>query len=404
MFKVKVIDSKMGSGKSSKIIDMMNKGGENEKYIYITPYLSEVQRIKEECSNRCFTEPLNKGKGKLDNLHKLILAGRNIASTHSLFRLTNEITIELLKANNYILVLDEVLDIVEQIPTFKNDMDVLLSLDLINIDKETNVVNWNKDKLDFDSKYNDIKTMCKSKNLYMFKETFIIWTFPVSIFQAFDEVYVLTYRFEGQLQCSYFKLYNVEYEKKSVRLIDGEFKFVDYISKEDNESMKKNINIIDDEKLNSIGEKDYSLSKAWFKKAIKNNNLELIKILKNNNYNFFQHKCKGSKTTDNMFSTFKDFKGKVKGKGFTKGFVSLNVKATNIYADKSNLAYGCNIFLNPIIKKFFQSHNVVVNEDEYALSTLIQWMYRSRIRNDEPINIYIPSKRMRNLLKDWLDG
>ena len=44
-----------------------------------------------------------------------------------------------------------------------------------------------------------------------------------------------------------------------------------------------------------------------------------------------------------------------------------------------------------------------MNEDLYSLSELIQWIYRSRIRNGEKINLYIPSKRMRELLIDWLN-
>ena len=34
---------------------------------------------------------------------------------------------------------------------------------------------------------------------------------------------------------------------------------------------------------------------------------------------------------------------------------------------------------------------------------MLQWIWRSRIRKGENINIYIPSMRMRQLLKNWLD-
>ena len=65
--------------------------------------------------------------------------------------------------------------------------------------------------------------------------------------------------------------------------------------------------------------------------------------------------------------------------------------------------YFCNIFFNPVIKKFFETRNIKMNEDLYSLSELIQWIYRSRIRNGGKINLYIPSKRMRQLLIDWLN-
>ena len=55
-----------------------------------------------------------------------------------------------------------------------------------------------------------------------------------------------------------------------------------------------------------------------------------------------------------------------------------------------------------MIKNFFVDKGVVINEDEWALSELIQWMFRSSIREQKNINIYIPSKRMRDLLMKWL--
>ena len=47
---------------------------------------------------------------------------------------------------------------------------------------------------------------------------------------------------------------------------------------------------------------------------------------------------------------------------------------------------------------------VSVEEEKYALSEMIQWIFRSAIRNGESIQIYIPSQRMRQLLIDWLNG
>ncbi len=40
----------------------------------------------------------------------------------------------------------------------------------------------------------------------------------------------------------------------------------------------------------------------------------------------------------------------------------------------------------------------------YALSELIQWIWRGQIRTGKPINLYIPSKRMRTILQVYLDS
>jgi hypothetical protein len=35
---------------------------------------------------------------------------------------------------------------------------------------------------------------------------------------------------------------------------------------------------------------------------------------------------------------------------------------------------------------------------------MIQWIWRSAIRDGEEVYLYIPSKRMRTLLTDWMDN
>lgn len=54
-------------------------------------------------------------------------------------------------------------------------------------------------------------------------------------------------------------------------------------------------------------------------------------------------------------------------------------------------------------KIFMKQHGVEFDDDRYALSTMVQWLWRSAVRNGKEINVYIPSKRMRNLLIEWMD-
>ena len=48
-------------------------------------------------------------------------------------------------------------------------------------------------------------------------------------------------------------------------------------------------------------------------------------------------------------------------------------------------------------------NNISVNEDGYALSEMLQFIWRSAIRDGKEIWVYIPSIRMRTLLKEWID-
>jgi len=91
----------MGSGKSSFAINYMNKT--DDRFIYITPFLSEIERVKKDITNKKFYDPKNFGNGKLDSLKKLLEEGKNIASTHALFSTADQETVQLLESQGYTL-------------------------------------------------------------------------------------------------------------------------------------------------------------------------------------------------------------------------------------------------------------------------------------------------------------
>ena len=158
------------------------------------------------------------------------------------------------------------------------------------------------------------------------------------------------------------------------------------------------INIYNGKLNENIHQKINSLSVTWFKAKINQDN---IKQIKRNLYNYFSN-ILSAKADTIMWTTFKDYKSKLKGKGYSNQFVSCNCRSTNKYDKTYNLAYCVNIYLHPGIAQFFKQKGVNINEELYGLSEMIQWIWRSRIRNGETINIYIPSMRMRNLLNEWM--
>ena len=120
MNKIKVIDSPCGFGKSSYAIQYINSLDIDEKVIYITPFLSEVERIRNECrAKRIYTPSAGRGAGsKMRDLIQLIREGKNIASTHALFTNINDELIEALRESNYILILDEVINVINKIDMY----------------------------------------------------------------------------------------------------------------------------------------------------------------------------------------------------------------------------------------------------------------------------------------------
>jgi hypothetical protein len=397
----------MGSGKTSSAINLMNSDTENN-YIFITPYLNEIERIKSQCNNRKFYEPRVYSKHgetfyKLDSLHQLLQSEKNIATTHALFKMSTEETRELIYNGNYVLILDEVMEVVKQLEVSKADIQMLLNEQwIINDD---GIIHWNTNKekeLDeeYKGEFTTIKRLALNNNLILHNNSILFWNFPADIFKLFKDVYVLTYMFDAQLQKYYYDMNDINYEKYISIKEDGAFTFkknINYSDAEIRNKLKSKINIYEGT-LNKIGEGKFALSKTWF-----DNKKLLHKKLKNNVENYFKNIVK-SGTTLNMWTTFKAYQGKIKGKGYTKGFVSCTARATNEFSHKKSLAYTINRFLRPTISEYFRSNGTVIDDDKYALSELLQWIWRSAIRNDEEINLYIPSERMRNLLIDWLNN
>ena len=54
-------------------------------------------------------------------------------------------------------------------------------------------------------------------------------------------------------------------------------------------------------------------------------------------------------------------------------------------------------------RQFYELHGIEVDEDTYALSIMVQWIWRSAIRDGQEVYLYIPSSRMRNLLINWMN-
>ena len=84
---VKVIDSIMGSGKSTWAINYMKQLNDDISVLYVTPYLEEVDRIKKQCKpQKSFRTPKPVDGSKLKHILELLKNGEDIATTHELFK------------------------------------------------------------------------------------------------------------------------------------------------------------------------------------------------------------------------------------------------------------------------------------------------------------------------------
>ena len=445
-YMVTVIDALPGRGKSSYIMDYMNTY--KDKYIYVTPLLSETERVEERVDNITaisneLAKELKLPKREIVNL--MVSSGESIAISHSLFESFNEHTISLIKGKGYTLIIDETVSCITPVSFSAKEIQILDDNNaLIKTEAKngaTRVV-WNPETSLKATRLEQIyrKYFNSAKEIYLGNDNKImVCSLPDGIYEAVSKAFVLTYNFVGTDMEAYFKFHNIEYEMKTIR--DG--KISDLISVEDGSEFKDLINIVDN-RANKIGVKHGNsrktpLTKGWYTSATD----EQLESVKRNTYNFF-HNITKSKSSDNLVTVFEDsdiieyiedehdgvfqkevgrksIKSKILRAPFStvgkipkdmdtnsdeyrkkQCFIPCNSRATNLYSDRHNVAYLVDMRQSPTIQNFFSSFNIEIDGEVFSLNAMIQVIWRSAIRKGEGINLYVPSTRMRHMLLEWL--
>ena len=397
---ITVVDARMGRGKSSAAIRYMNQYKGKRCFLYITPYLTEVDRVCELCD---FEEPGCDFMSKSSQLKSMMRRRVNIASTHSLFTLMDEEALNLAKENGYSLIIDESLQIIQGVPVSTRDKELLLEhLIVVN---EDGFVSWSD--ADYDGKFSGYKEMADAGTLYYCAGTMYEVMNPKRL-SAFDEVFMLTYLFDGQPQKAYFDFYGFDYIVIGVEKDEDGYHFSDKPDAPPSTDYSNLIHIIGegedhaDSRMNDIGYDRTALSANWFKRRGKSH--QDVKTVKNNLRNFFDRKTNSNSDT-RLWTTFKECEDWLLGlRGrYASNFLSLNARATNAYRETNCVAYLVNRFVDPNIAKFFATKDIQIDPDQFALSEMLQFIWRSAIRDNKEITLYIPSRRMRDLLLGWIN-
>lgn len=415
--KIKVYDAMMGSGKTTRMMQEISELPAESKVIYITPLLSECHRVAgtsydeqdefkrpivvsqdedgiEEYAydsnhvlvSRRFRHPTHAEGSKIETLHFQVKHGCNIVATHSLLRSINPKVVAEIKDKGYILVLDEVLSIYEKFDGLgSQEAEQLFKNHILSLADDGITLIFNKERFGDteNTRYQEIADLCEMQQLMLVDGKVVVWEFPVSALQAFEEVWIGTYLFSGSQMCAYLRTHNIDYELIKFGKRPSEIKNL--------------ISIEACPKMNKVGDPNGSLSHQSIT-VRKNNNEQLRKNLNT----FFRGKHK-TKVEDRLWTTYKKASGEISAGRYAKSWLACGTKATNEWKDTWCVAYLVNLYVNPTIVKLLALKGSNIDQDLYALSEMVQFIWRSRIRVGEEIKLYIPSKRMRTLLLCWLN-
>jgi hypothetical protein len=432
---IKVIDSIMGAGKTSFAIQMMNDHPE-ERFCYVTPYKTEIARIVDACPG--FRRPKARPR-KIDDLKRLLQEGHSIAFSHKLFEDVDAEVLGLVAELGYTLILDEVMDVLHQPPrkdpnrkkrkvsddddndegdSWTNDdeespeaksyrewIQGLLDHNVLVRGAEGNCVKLKPGTESRFPEFSHLQRYAREGRLVMVNGSLLIWQFPVNCFESFKTVWNLTYLFGGTYQKAYYDLHSLGYDLYSVVKVDGRYKEVEHSAEHDRpviERAKELIKVCEGvrNKLGTKTNRQDPLSKKWFEKQRR-----LGKSIMKTTSNWFGPQGLNVPVKSALWTTHKSLRDRgLYPPSYKRAFQPMNTRATNAFRDRTAVAYLINRFFNVPVERYFTALNVGISQDQFALSEMIQFIWRSAIRDGKPIDLFVPSSRMRSLLFDWLNG
>lgn len=401
--KIEVLDAIMGSGKTRGIIDWM-LSNPNNKYLYISPMLKEVEeRIPEACEALEFAFPTtDQHKTKSEHLLELLRDGCNISFTHSLFSELSKKHLDEIAKHNYIMIIDEEVSLIEpyQGRYKKGDIISLEEAGHIRVDEDNlGKVEWLWKEMSEDTQYSGLQRLCSIEMLYCSKRNreMMVTQLPMSLVESAKRTIILSYLFKGSVMESFLKLKGIEVvDFTEVALLKN--------TKEVIEKARELVTICNSP--STIAVKNYGMSSTWYSTTATRDQLRKLSSAIRSVYR------KVGK--EDLLITLPKDNASREGKrsvvhpniNIDSVFLYCGARATNDYASKSVALHAYNRYVNLVVKSYLQDYglelNAIPDDDQFALSEMIQWIWRTRIRNDQPIDLYILPKRMEKLFKEWL--
>jgi len=426
---VTVIDAIMGAGKTTWAFDMMNRTAveamfpqsdsalpvDRPRFIYVTPFLKEIERVQEECPLLDFREPQ-----KLDETPKwvhfewLLKEGHNIATTHALFPFLSNDGVSAIREHGYRLIIDEALSTFEVYKSLKiPELEWLVHIEAIQVCQWDGRIDWTLDQGSGElrgHRFDEVKRMAKAGSLFLMDGKCVIWEFPKKALDAFAEITVLTYLFEASTLAPFLRSNGYRYQVLGIDPATKELKDRDTINEAAaKKAIRSRLKVYDGSK-NRVGAfrdgKGRGSQKFTKRHLDKRFSKEEQRRLSRSVTKWIERDA-GVPSSEVAFTTYKKHRDSLKGPRYIdpECFIPLNARASNDWKHKRAMIYLANRYPNPMLKTYIERKGETIDHDLMALSEMLQWLWRGCIRVDGgPImHVFIPSERMRNLLQVWLE-
>lgn len=408
--KIELLDSIMGSGKTQGVIQWMLNNPQN-KYLYVSPMLTEIEeRIPTACQALEFTYPCTEEyKTKGQHLLKLLEEGCNVSFTHSLFTDLTKQHLALIRKHEYVLIVDEEVAFIEP---YKGNYsrDDIVSLEKaghIRVEEDNLgrvVWQWYDDNEMNDTAYSKLKRMSDLGMLYCAKRDrkIMVVHLPIELVQSSRRVILLTYLFKGSVMESFMDL-------KGIEIVPFKEVIPPKTTKDVLTKAKSLITFIDTTTTKAVS--NLSMSSTWYSKNATTADLEKVSNAIFSVYRKFGDKesfifTAPKSLADYQYVKDEKLKRNIIHKKMPKDvdWIYCGTKATNMWSHKSIAVHAYNRYVNTAIKAYLQDYGTPPDDDMFALSEMVQWIFRTCIRNDEPLQLCILNNRMKGLLCNWLNG
>lgn len=403
-------DRPMGTGKTRDLL----KGFDPEtRYLVVHEYLEQCQDVIDNPAGVHFEQPqASKGLTKGEHLEQLIRKGKNIVTTHALY----PSLVELAKdgwLRDYVIIIDETLDPVKcpKSPK-KGTWEALVRDGYAAVDKHGKVIpsaKWYERQKDV----SDVLTpklladamaglLYVTENRHMF-----IVPIPVELLTAGNSVTVMTFMSEGSVLSTFLDRLEVPY------VINRDIQQEAKLRREIRRWVKlKDIPALSDVSLSytgqttSQGRHRYTSKVATALQNIRQRQIQSVPL---------SSVIVGC-AKDNWYRKLRSDHDETRPDGFSKNsrmfganWVAPGIRGKNDYRHCSVVISLYDYHLNAGVLEWLNREDDRKFKERYAVSELLQFVYRSRIRcrsavDDPSITLYLPCGRMRRLFLQWVNS